>query len=143
MVGMDTAWIKRLMKKTKVTQIDLGKAIGRDRSVISRIITGEQPLKLNEVETFARKLGVPKPEMLRRAGLDLKTVDVAPTGKPGETVANLVGRLTALDVRSIRAIREFLIGEKPLQGRARKELLALNKDAMIARKALRERVERA
>jgi len=70
------------------------------------------------------------------------TADVGPADESSETVANLVDRLAALDVRSIRAIREFLIGEKPLQGRAKKELLALDKEAADARAALRQRVER-
>ncbi len=60
-----------------------------------------------------------------------------------ETVADLVDQLTNLDVRSIRAIREFLVGEKPVRRRARSELFALDKEAADARATLRQRVERA
>lgn len=57
------------MRAQKVTQEGLAKTLRRDRSVISRILNGEQPLKLDEVQPLADALQVPMLEILYRAGL--------------------------------------------------------------------------
>lgn len=66
---MDAAWFKALQKRTGVTTFDLGEAIGRDRSVVSKIINGYQKLTFEQAAIFAEKLGVALPEMIERGGL--------------------------------------------------------------------------
>lgn len=66
---MDTMWFKRVQKRAGVTSWDLGKALGRDRSVVSRIINGSQKMTVDQAKVFARLLGEPLDEVMHRAGL--------------------------------------------------------------------------
>jgi transcriptional regulator with XRE-family HTH domain len=66
---MDDKWFKAQQKRAGLTSFDLAAAIGRDRSVISRIINGGQPMTLEQARIFAEMMGVPLPEMVERAGL--------------------------------------------------------------------------
>lgn len=65
---VQTQWFKARMKHLGLNEEDLGNALRRDRSVISRIINGRQPLKLDEVEPLAEALEVDAIEILVRAG---------------------------------------------------------------------------
>ena len=66
---MNSSWIKQKLKSIGATQDQLAHAIGRDRAVISRILQGKQPLRLDWVDAFAQVLQVPATELLRQAGL--------------------------------------------------------------------------
>lgn len=69
LVGMDVTWFKQQQRRAGVTSFDLGEAIARDRSVISRIINGQQRMTLDQARAIADKLNVPLAEMIERAGL--------------------------------------------------------------------------
>ena len=69
---MDMVWFKKLQRSKGVTSFDLGEAINRDRSVISRIVNGSQKMTLDQARAFADLLGVPLPEMIERSGLGEK-----------------------------------------------------------------------
>lgn len=71
---MDATWFKKLQKKAGLTSHDLGEAIQRDRSVVSRLINGGQRMTLEQAQIFADLLGVPLAEMIDRAGLANATV---------------------------------------------------------------------
>ena len=73
---MDTAWIKQRLKTIGANQGALAAAIGRDRAVVSRILQGNQALRLDWAEAFANVLQVTVAELLRHAGL-------GPDGGPG------------------------------------------------------------
>jgi hypothetical protein len=66
---MDAQWFKQQQKRAGLTSFDLGAAIGRDRTVISKIINGYQPMTLDQARVFAEKFGVPLPVMLEKGGL--------------------------------------------------------------------------
>lgn len=66
---MDMAWFKQKQRQAGVTSFDLGMAINRDRSVISRIINGTQKMTLEQARAFAEVLQVPLTEMIERGGL--------------------------------------------------------------------------
>lgn len=66
---MDAAWFKAQQKRAGVTIVDLGEAIGRDRSIISRFYTGRQTMTLKQAEQIAAALDVPLAEVVTRAGL--------------------------------------------------------------------------
>ena len=66
---MDASWFKALQKKAGLTSFDLGEAIGRDRTAISKIINGTQRMTLEQAKVFAHLLGVPISEMVEKAGL--------------------------------------------------------------------------
>lgn len=66
---MDATWFKRQQRKAGVTSFDLGSAINRDRSVVSKIINGHQRMTLDQARAFASLLDVPLNEVLEKAGL--------------------------------------------------------------------------
>lgn len=66
---MNAAWIKQKLKLLGATQEQLAQAIGRDRAVVSRILQGRQPLRLDWAETFARVLQVSTTELLLHSGI--------------------------------------------------------------------------
>lgn len=65
---MDAQWFKKRMRELRVTQEDIARQLGRDRSIVSRILTGTQPMGLKEARVFSQMLDVPLGEVLRRAG---------------------------------------------------------------------------
>lgn len=62
-------WFKQRMRRLRVTQEQIGRALNRDRTVVGRILSGQQPLKLNEVLPLAEILQVSPFEILHRAGM--------------------------------------------------------------------------
>ena len=66
---MDSDWFKDRLRDRERTQEHLAVAIHRERSVVSRIINGKQPLQIDEVRPFSEVLEVPVVEILYRAGL--------------------------------------------------------------------------
>jgi transcriptional regulator with XRE-family HTH domain len=66
---MDAEWFKKRQKALGLTSFDLGRAISRDRSAISKIINGTQRMTLEQAQSLAAALQVPLSEMLARSGL--------------------------------------------------------------------------
>lgn len=66
---MDSEWFQNRMDEKGLTQEDVGQEIHRDRSVVSRIFSGEVSLQLSDVQGFARILETCPIEILYRAGL--------------------------------------------------------------------------
>ncbi len=115
---MDIAWFKQRMREKRVTQEALADAIGRHRSVVSKILTGRQSLELFQVEPFARLLEVPPQEILRRAGLDIapEPVTTGETAAPFENALarNPRARLMAEIVMALRQVLGSEIAEQDL-----------------------------
>lgn len=72
---MDTEWFKKRMKEVRVTHAQLAHAINRDRSAVTRMLSGRRDFDLRFVTPFARELQVTPQEILARAGLDIADVD--------------------------------------------------------------------
>jgi transcriptional regulator with XRE-family HTH domain len=66
---MDKEWFKARKRQVKVTDQDLADAIGRDRSVVNRIVNGEVRFDLVFVDGFSRLLEVSPEELLSRVGV--------------------------------------------------------------------------
>lgn len=66
---MDQHWFKERQRQLGVTAEDIAAELGKDRSVVSRIYVGRQPMKYPEAEVFARLLDVPLATILTKAGL--------------------------------------------------------------------------
>jgi len=66
---MDADWFEKRLKAVDKTQSHLAAAIGRDRSIISRIFSGNRKMALDDVGPFAEVLEVTYEEVLKRAGL--------------------------------------------------------------------------
>lgn len=75
---VDTKWVKDRLRERGGSIADIARAVGKDRTVVSKIVRGEQPMALWMTPHFAGVLGVNELEILRRAGLPL----LAPKGVP-------------------------------------------------------------
>lgn len=66
---MDEKWFKAQKKKAGVTNADIAARLGRDHSVISKIVSGTQRMTLDWAKIFATALQVPLSEVLERFGI--------------------------------------------------------------------------
>jgi len=66
---MDIKWFKKRQRQVGVTSTDLGQALGRDRSVVSKILNGHQRMSLDQAKVFATVLEVSLDDVLIYAGL--------------------------------------------------------------------------
>ncbi|MEO1797731.1 MAG: helix-turn-helix domain-containing protein [Pseudomonadota bacterium] len=153
---MDDKWFKLKQKERGITAEEIAQALGRDRSAVSRIYTGRQPMKLDEARIFSEILDAPLPEILEKAGLDaagdLATIARRPRGfseseampyspKPSEAqhfksvAAALGGDRPGIDVWQIKggslALRGFIPGDLVLVDSRRPELAKAG-DAVVA-----------
>lgn len=64
---MDTEWFKKRMRERKVSQGTLSKELGRERTSIVRILSGKQPMRIDEAAVFARLLGTTYLEVIEHA----------------------------------------------------------------------------
>ncbi|TCP71845.1 helix-turn-helix transcriptional regulator [Sphingomonas sp. PP-CE-1G-424] len=71
---MDKSWFDVQKKTAGVGNKELADAIGRDRSIVSRILKGEVRFDLDYADPFARVLGVDAAEILLRAGAPIDVV---------------------------------------------------------------------
>lgn len=65
---MDDKWFKLQQRRVGVTAAEIAAHIGRDRSSVSKILNGHQPMSLQWAQAFADVLQVDLDEVLRRAG---------------------------------------------------------------------------
>ncbi|AQS46523.1 hypothetical protein BMG03_00950 [Thioclava nitratireducens] len=68
-VTMDDKWFKLQQKRVGVTAEDIARELGRDRSVVSKIYTGQRSMTLEFARKFAEVLQVPLSEVLERSGV--------------------------------------------------------------------------
>lgn len=108
---------------------DLAEAIGRDPSVVSRILNDRQLLSLDHAKAFSDVLGVDTSEVLIRAGLTDQTTaqafspgfsdnDAAPwigqsADRRGTAVAEALGARNGIDVWTIRTDAMAMAGYLP------------------------------
>lgn len=71
---MDVKFFKQRQKQLGLTTEDLGRALGRDRTAISKMYGGSRALQPEEVEPLARALEMTVDEVLERAGMTAKPV---------------------------------------------------------------------
>lgn len=85
---MDDKWFKQQQKRAGVTAGDIAARMGRARSNISNIYSGNQRMSLDWAKVFAEMLNQPLDEVLRRAGvLDDSGASAAPLGfREGDAV---------------------------------------------------------
>jgi SOS-response transcriptional repressor LexA len=66
---MDDKWFKQQQKIAGVTADQIAQAIGRDRSLVSRVYTGRQKMTLDLAQAFADILQVPLATVLEKSGI--------------------------------------------------------------------------
>lgn len=107
-------WFKQAQRRAGLTSFDLGEAIGRDRSVISRIVNGTQKLTLDQARIVAEKLAVPLPEFLEHAGLaDRPTAQQFAPGFSDSDAAAWVPGTSLSEGTQVPSIAAALGGDRP------------------------------
>ncbi len=69
--SMDTGWFKARLEEVHKTRSDVGAAISRDRTVASKILSGKQSMRVDEVVPIAGVLDVPPLEVIKRVGIPI------------------------------------------------------------------------
>lgn len=105
---MDDKWFKLQQKKVGVTADQIAAVLGRDRSVVSKILSGKQRMTLDWARAFAEVLQVPLATVLEKAGVtDAPTAQKVTPGFAESDVAPFVagpGLGEAAQVRSAAAV---------------------------------------
>jgi len=68
-IPIDEEWFRGRLAALGLQANDIAKAIGRHKGVASRLLSGERPMRSDEVRPIATLLGVPADEVLFRAGV--------------------------------------------------------------------------
>lgn len=127
---MDDKWFKAQQKKAGVTADDIAARIGRDRSVVSKIYSGQRTMSLEWAQAFSEVLLVPLAEVLERAGAAKASVarqlvsgfaesDAAawiPQGgddRQVPTMATAMGQRPGVDVWQVKSPALALMGYMP------------------------------
>lgn len=117
--AMNAPWFKKMQRMAGVTAEDLAREIGRDRSVVSKIYSGQRSMTLEFAQGFARVLNVPLSEVLTQAGMaspdtaatldpDAKARDATPFTADARTrnveaMADALGREDGMEIMQIRS----------------------------------------
>jgi len=71
MMDFDGKFFQKRLKDISRTQKDCAAALDTDPVLMTRIMQGKQPLKLSQIEPFAKFLDLSVPVVLTRAGVDM------------------------------------------------------------------------
>jgi SOS-response transcriptional repressor LexA len=124
---MDDKWFKLQQKRVGVTADQIAARLGRDRSVVSKILSGKQRMTLEWANAFAEVLQVPLATVLEKAGMtDAPTAqaftpgfsdsDAAPfvhslaEGGQTRSIAQLMGERVGVDVWRVKSRAMALAG---------------------------------
>mgnify|MGYP001005083022 CR=1 FL=1 len=127
---MDGKWFKSRKKQAGITDADIAAIARKDRSVVSKIASGQQQMTMDWAKAFAQALNVPVAEVLEQAGVvDHETAqqikpgfaesDAAPfAGAPQQQrevtgIAAVFGQRHGVDVWQIKSNSMALAGYLP------------------------------
>lgn len=115
LVRMDVEWFKSLQKANNLTSYDLGKAIGRERTAVSRILNGTQKMTLEQAGAIAIALKVPVREVVERAGIlsPAKARAILPGFGEGDAVPFATQGADGLNAEQIGVIASALGRNRP------------------------------
>jgi hypothetical protein len=144
---MDEKWFKEKKKLAGVTNSDIAALIGRDHTVVSKLVAGTQRMTYEWAQVFAEALDVPVSEVMEKAGLvdrvgaqmlrpGFRESDVVPlVASPGnEARAHEIARLLAATASAVevwvvksRAMAlagfvqgDYVVMDKEMTGRLRR-----------------------
>ncbi len=111
---MDDKWFKMQQKRVGVTADVIAATLGRDRSVVSKILAGKQRMTLDWAKAFAQVLQVPLAEVLEKAGtLDKPTAQQIAPGFADSDAAVWVPGPALAETAGVRSIAQVLGADKP------------------------------
>jgi SOS-response transcriptional repressor LexA len=110
---MDGEWFKKRQRALGVTSFHLGEALGRDRTVVSRILNGVQKMTPDQAQVFSQLLKVDLSEVMERAGIiDSPTAQRLIPGFADSDVAAWTEGQSMAETAAVRNIA-LAMGEKP------------------------------
>jgi transcriptional regulator with XRE-family HTH domain len=90
MASIDKAWLLEQLEKRGLNQSDLARALNRNRSAVSRLLSGERGLKADEQDMIAKILGVGVAEIAARR--DMQQAGLSERGQaPFKTEGDVKG----------------------------------------------------
>lgn len=111
---MDEKWFKDQKKRVGVTNAEIAARLGRDHTVISKLVSGSQRMTLEWAQVFADALDVSVTEVLERFGVPIGLEENEPAFRsPGFSESDVTpfkGR--EAEDRSTRAVAEAF-GQRP------------------------------
>lgn len=126
---MDDKWFKAQQKRAGITADQIAAVLGRDRSVVSKILAGKQRMTLEWAQAFATALHLPLATVLEKSGAaDFQVVeqvkpgfsesDAAPfvygpgmaEGPAHRTIATAMGERPGVDVWRVKSRAMALAG---------------------------------
>lgn len=105
-------WFKDLQRKAGVTNEKIGTALGRDRTVVSRIYAKKQQMTWQQAQVFAAELGVDVADVLFHAGLAGDPPKSLPQPGFAESDAR-PWKEDGDDAKHIRSMADFLGAGRP------------------------------
>lgn len=81
-------WLKSRKKEIGVGDQEIGEAIGRDRTIATKLLNGQIPFDFKYIDGFSRVLRISKAEVLRRFGILDEDADAIP-GPSGASLDDL------------------------------------------------------
>lgn len=110
---MDDKWFKLQQKRAGITADQVAARLGRDRSVVSKILSGKQKMTLEWANAFADALQVPLATVLEKAGVtDAPTAQTFSPGFAESDAAPFVYGPGMAEGTQTRSIAQ-LLGERP------------------------------
>lgn len=111
---MDDRWFKQQQKKAGVTADAIAGVLGRDRSVVSKILSGKQKMTLDWAKAFSQVLQVPLATVLEKAGVgDLETVQQVSPGFAESDAAAWVPGPGLAEAGAVRSVALALGVDRP------------------------------
>lgn len=108
---MDDRWFRDRQKKMGLTADQIADRVGKDRSVVSKILGGKLRMSMDWAKAFAEALDVPLAVILEKAGVtDAETAQQVVPGFAEGDVAPFVAR--GLEERGARTVAE-VFGARP------------------------------
>lgn len=111
---MDDRWFKSQQKRVGITADAIAAVIGRDRSVVSKILSGKQRMTLEWAQAFATALQVDLTTVLEKAGVaDAPVVQAFTPGFAESDAAPWVPKHEGPETRFVPVVAEALGGGRP------------------------------
>lgn len=67
--GFDDKWFKERKRRAGMTNAELGALRGRDHTVISKLVSGGQPMTMDWAKAFSEAFAVPLSEVIEKTGM--------------------------------------------------------------------------
>lgn len=111
---MDDKWFKAQQKRVGVTADVIAAALGRDRSAVSKILSGKQRMSLEWARVFAEVLQVPLSIVLEKAGVaDAPTAQQMTPGFADSDAAPWRAGPKMAEDATVRGVAQTLGADRP------------------------------